>query len=255
MNLDLDIDLASNYKNASQQARVLTEDWVKKNLYCIRCGTPNLNKTSNNTHVKDFICSFCSASYELKSSKTKFLSRVVDGEYHTMIDVIETYRTPDFIFMEYDKSNWLVKNLFIVPNHFFSPSIIEERPALSQTARRSGWIGCNILIDRIPIDGKIYIIQNSQIFAKDLIINQFNKMSFLNQEKIASRGWIYDILNCINNIGREEFTIKEIYAFEEELKIKHPNNSRIKDKIRQQLQFLRDKNIISFLGNGRYIKR
>ncbi|HHD16183.1 MAG TPA: restriction endonuclease, partial [Euryarchaeota archaeon] len=33
---------------------------------------------------------------------------------------------------------------------------------------------------------------------------------------------------------------------------RHPNNRHIKAKIRQQLQILRDENIIEFIGNGLY---
>ena len=38
------------------------------------------------------------------------------------------------------------------------------------------------------------------------------------------------------------------------LKEKHPSNQHIPDKIRQQLQQLRDLGLIEFLGNGRYKK-
>jgi type II restriction enzyme len=36
------------------------------------------------------------------------------------------------------------------------------------------------------------------------------------------------------------------------LKAKHPANNNIKAKIRQQLQFLRDKDLLEFIGDGRY---
>jgi type II restriction enzyme len=42
--------------------------------------------------------------------------------------------------------------------------------------------------------------------------------------------------------------------FENHFKEKYPNNNFIKDKIRQQLQQLRDKGIIEFIGNGKYKK-
>jgi type II restriction enzyme len=45
-----------------------------------------------------------------------------------------------------------------------------------------------------------------------------------------------------------------MYQFENKLKIKHPNNNFIKDKIRQQLQVLRDKGLIEFVGRGKYKK-
>lgn len=45
-----------------------------------------------------------------------------------------------------------------------------------------------------------------------------------------------------------------LYAFETTLALQYPNNHFIKDKIRQQLQFLRDKGMIEFLGRGHYRK-
>jgi len=61
-------------------------------------------------------------------------------------------------------------------------------------------------------------------------------------------------LTCIDLIKKETFTLAEIYKFERKLKEKHPNNNFIRDKIRQQLQVLRDKGIINFVGNGNYKK-
>lgn len=71
---------------------------------------------------------------------------------------------------------------------------------------------------------------------------------------INSRGWLLDILNCVNNIPSKAFTLEEVYKFESMLHIKHPQNNNVKPKIRQQLQFLRDKGFIEFLGNGKYKK-
>jgi type II restriction enzyme len=46
-------------------------------------------------------------------------------------------------------------------------------------------------------------------------------------------------MNIIDSLNKKEFTLKEVYAFENDLKILHPENNNIKPKIRQQLQFLR----------------
>jgi type II restriction enzyme len=48
-------------------------------------------------------------------------------------------------------------------------------------------------------------------------------------------------MKCIESLHKNEFTLQEIYDFESALKQKYPNNNFIKDKIRQQLQLLRDK--------------
>jgi type II restriction enzyme len=53
-------------------------------------------------------------------------------------------------------------------------------------------------------------------------------------------------------LNKKEFELKEIYKFEEDLKILHPENNNIKAKIRQQLQFLRNKDYLEFLGRGKY---
>lgn len=64
-------------------------------------------------------------------------------------------------------------------------------------------------------------------------------------------GWLVDTLHLVERL-EETFTLKQMYDFCDELKIKHPNNNHIKDKIRQQLQYLRDKGFVEFKGNGVY---
>ena len=88
---------------------------------------------------------------------------------------------------------------------------------------------------------------------KEQILHNWRKTIFLREEKeVATKGWILDIMNCIDKIGKGEFSLKEVYAFEELLEQKHPDNKHIKDKIRQQLQFLRDKGYLDFVAKGKY---
>ena len=63
-----------------------------------------------------------------------------------------------------------------------------------------------------------------------------------------------DIMNCVDKINENSFTLEQIYAFENQLKVKHPENNHIKDKIRQQLQYLRDKGLLEFTSRGNYKK-
>lgn len=71
---------------------------------------------------------------------------------------------------------------------------------------------------------------------------------------LNSRGWIMDVLSCIERIPAQDFTLNQVYEFERELKVKHPDNNHVKDKIRQQLQYLRDKGFIEFIAPGHYRK-
>lgn len=82
----------------------------------------------------------------------------------------------------------------------------------------------------------------------------FTKTLFLRSKNKETKGWLLDILNCIDSIKNDTFTLDEVYYFEERLKRKNPDNNFVRDKIRQQLQILRDKGIVEFTARGRYRK-
>ena len=46
----------------------------------------------------------------------------------------------------------------------------------------------------------------------------------------------------------------DMYAFEQRLSALHPDNRNIRPKIRQQLQVLRDLQMLSFSGGGNYAR-
>jgi len=120
-------------------------------------------------------------------------------------------------------------------------------------ARRSGWIGCNILLQNIPESGKIYYIKNGHVEDKKIILKNWQKTLFLRDSyNYELKGWTLDVMRCIDLLGKKDFTLKELYLFEQILSQKYPDNKHIKDKIRQQLQFLRDKNYIKFVARGVY---
>jgi type II restriction enzyme len=49
-----------------------------------------------------------------------------------------------------------------------------------------------------------------------------------------------------------EFTLADVYAHANALAKLHPKNAHIRDKIRQQLQVLRDLGLLEFLTPGSY---
>jgi len=59
-------------------------------------------------------------------------------------------------------------------------------------------------------------------------------------------------MNCIDALNKKEFSLKDVYKFEQDLFVLHPENKNIKPKIRQQLQFLRDKGYLEFIAPGEY---
>lgn len=53
MDLRFNTSLAQGYKSAAQIARVLTEDWLARNMYCPICGELSIKRAEPNAPVKD----------------------------------------------------------------------------------------------------------------------------------------------------------------------------------------------------------
>jgi type II restriction enzyme len=155
VNLNLYSTISGKYNSQSQKIRVLTEQWVNEYIHCPSCGN-NISEYENNRPVADFYCSNCKEDYELKSKKDKMGKKIVDGAYSTMIKRLQSDSNPNFFFLNYDKNSFDVTNFIVISKHFFVPEIIEKRKPLSSTARRAGWVGCNILLDTISQSGKIF---------------------------------------------------------------------------------------------------
>lgn len=253
MQLSLNVSLASHYTSQSQKIRVITESWLAANVFCPCCGATSISRQVNNKPVSDFICKNCGEDFELKSMSGGIPRKVVDGAYKTMMERLNGNNNPSLFILNYDQSNFGVKNLYVVPKHFFIPEIIQERRPLAITARRAGWVGCNILLDQIPNLGKIHLVQNKCQVRSQLVQKIWQETAFLGQQKnLEARRWSLDILSCIDLIKAKEFSLTQLYQFEAVLADRHPKNNFIKDKIRQQLQILRSKGLLHFVRRGFY---
>src|ERR1051326_3826445 len=142
MRLSCDVPLALGYKSASQRARVLTESWCAREMYCPACDSSELTQSPTNTHAVDFNCPDCHEPFQLKSGTTWNGQKIVDSAYSAMIAAIKSERVPNLLVLQYTTC-WDVANMMVIPKLFFTESIIEKRSPLASTARRAGWIGCN----------------------------------------------------------------------------------------------------------------
>ncbi len=87
--------------------------------------------------------------------------------------------------------------------------------------------------------------------SKSDVLESCRRAGRLIVKSLEFRGWLMDILQCLDRIRNETFSLREVYAFAGELSAKHPENYNVEAKIRQQLQFLRDRGFIEFLGGGK----
>ena len=252
MNLRMPIEGLANYKSASQRARISSEAWGAQHLYCPRCTADRLHQLPGNTPVLDFRCPDCSSGFQLKSGTSEFRNRLVDGAYSQMRSAILHGNTPNLFLLRYQLNPLMVHSVSFIPDFAFTLSAVECRKPLAATACRAGWIGCNILLNRIPSDARIFLVKESRAVPADVARRAFQRLRPLATLKAEKRGWTLDVLNVVRSLNKPDFDLSQVYAFEKSLSQLHPNNSHIRDKIRQQLQVLRDLGLLEFLGSGTY---
>lgn len=251
VSLNLDLSLANQYKNSAQRIRVMSEKWVTNNLFCPRCGHGDLKNHVNNNPAADINCPMCNCDFELKSKSGSFQTKVVDGAYDSMIKRLVSNDCPSFLFLSYSKQ-FIVQDLLAIPGIFITPDIIQRRNPLSPSARRAGWVGCNILFGKLPEVARVEIIRNGVVLDKKSILSHWQSTAFLGKIEVRRRGWLLAVMHCIDLMRSLYFDLNDLYKFEEQLRLQYPNNLHIKAKIRQQLQLLRDAGYLEFLGNGQY---
>jgi len=251
MNLQCLAQIATRYNARSQAARAVTEEWCAREMYCAACESNRLTQTKANTPAFDFVCPLCRQLYQLKSSRNWSIVEIPDAGYDAMIRAIRTDQTPNLLVMHYS-ADWVVTNMLLVPRVFFTESIIRKRKPLGPRARRSGWVGCNILLRDVPDDGRITLVSSGQAVGMQRVRAEFSRIRKLSELAPSMRGWTVDVLRVIRRLRKQSFSLAEIYGFESELRDLHPHNQHVRPKIRQQLQVLRDLGIITFDSPGEY---
>lgn len=251
MELSCDVSLAAGYKSQSQIARVLSEGWFAKNAYCLACDADEVRQTKANTGATDFVCPKCGHRYELKAFPKRPHGRLVDGALETMLGRIHGGMAPTLCLMERTAA-WHVQGLTAIHSSFLVPDVIEARPPLGPSARRAGWVGCNIRLDRIACDGEIDVVAKGAAEPVAEVRRRFQRFLPLAKKSVEQRGWTLLTLGIVRKLGKTEFTSQDIYAHEAEFAAAYPRNRHVRDKIRQQLQLLRDLGILAFEARGEY---
>jgi type II restriction enzyme len=202
MNLAMDIRQAEGFKNKAQIVRVVSEGWAKNNLYCPACASDTLTSAPNNTKVFDFICPRCVKRFQLKSSRRPSGDRIPDAGYDAMMGAISTNNNPNLFVLHYS-GDWAVRSLYLIPSFFLSESVIQRRNPLAPTARRAGWVGCNILLSNIPSAGRIGIVIDGQAVEKAEVRQEYLRTRPFAAIKAAVRGWTLDVFRVVDDLPPE----------------------------------------------------
>ena len=147
---------------------------------------------------------------------------------------------------------WRIRSLTAIHFSFLVPDVVEKRPPLGLTARRAGWVGCNIRLDQIASDGEIEVVADGVVQPVTDVRRRFQRFLPLSKKSAAQRGWTLLTLRLIRSLEKNSFNLQDLYALENEFAVVYSENRHIKDKIRQQLQILRDLGVLAFEGRGEY---
>ena len=128
MNLSLSCEMARDYHSQSQKIRVISESWVKNQIYCPSCGL-EIKEYSSNKPVADFFCLNCKEDYELKSKQGCIPSKIVDGAYKTMLERLESENNPNLFFIKLQLKNNLCRGFLGCAKAFFCSSNHSEKKA------------------------------------------------------------------------------------------------------------------------------
>lgn len=241
----------AHFESASQIARVATELWARR-IGCPSCGAPTLDSLPNNSPVADLKCPACGEQYELKSKNGRFGPRVADGALSKMQQRLIARDNPHLVLLSYDGMAREATDVVVIPKHFFVLDLIEARRPLASTARRKGWVGCNINISLVPPSGRIVLLKDRTWTPRETVRRNWQSTLFLKDASLEARGWLLEVMKSVENIQRAEFTLDDVYASEARLQERFPGNRNVRPKIRQQLQVLRDRGFLEFVGRGVY---
>lgn len=242
--------MLAQYKSGAQRARVFSESWVEANLNCPKCNH-RLSRTRNNTMARDFTCESCRAGFELKSKKGLFGAIVPDGAYDSMVSSIRSDQRPHLLLLNYTQ-DYRVQSVAAVPRQFLVEEIVIPRRPLGAHCRRAGWRGCNLNIGMLPPDGRVCCVTDFKAEPTERVRAAWTRSEFLDEYRSSQRGWITLTMSLVRRIGTETFSLRDVYALESEAQLAFPDNLHVREKLRQQLQVLRDKGWLEFLSRGTY---
>ncbi|MGO8837188.1 MAG: DpnI domain-containing protein, partial [Limisphaerales bacterium] len=77
--------------------------------------------------------------------------------------------------MRYALATWEVRDLLLIPSFMFSESAVIKRKPLAATARRAGWVGCNLDLHRIAPEARIEIIKTGRRRGDEALTEKSNE--------------------------------------------------------------------------------
>lgn len=143
----IDFSAGAEFVSRAQEARIVLETWAEYNLFCLDCDSDRLIRLSANTPVADFECGICSSRYQLKGKDGRFGSTISGAAYGPTMDAVRAKTCPHYILLEYDRRFSTIVFGSAIRGHLITEDRIIKRRPLASTAKRAGWVGCNLQVE------------------------------------------------------------------------------------------------------------
>jgi type II restriction enzyme len=93
----------------------------------------------------------------------------------------------------------------------------------------------------------------TRILSPAEVRERFKRVKPLEDVPVAKRGWMLEVLAAVRALNKTHFTNQDLYALEPHFQQLHPENRHVRDKIRQQLQYLAAAGFIEHPGRNEYV--
>ena len=153
----------------------------------------------------------------------------------------------------YDEKAMAVVDFQIIHHSFITKKNIIPRKPLSPTAKRAGWQGCLIDIEKVPDIARVFVIRNGVLNFSGKSNKKWQVSNHANRLSVDNRGWLSEVLSVVDK-QPDNFNLNDMYKYESYFETLHPGNNNIQAKIRQQLQIIRDMGLLEFIKRGEYEK-
>jgi type II restriction enzyme len=117
-------------------------------------------------------------------------------------------------------------------------------------------VGSNVVLANLPPDARISVVAEGNVLSREAVREKYGRFEHLRRRDLGAATWLVDVLEHVRRLAPrvgDTFTLPGFYeSAEPSLSRLHPENRHVRDKMRQQLQVLRDRGVLAFEGRGVY---
>jgi type II restriction enzyme len=70
----------------------------------------------------------------------------------------------------------------------------------------------------------VFVIRERELISKANVLEQWRSTLFLRGKGLDARGWLIEVMRCVDRIGQAAFTLDDVYAYEAHLSALYPSN-------------------------------